>query len=184
MSDENVAILQFASLLCDSIDVAANRYYGYQFSMSDENVAILQFADNAVVIGNSISSLCHQTDKFLKWFKSEAKVAKCRIMAYDSRPTVEFYEPKIKLAGEIVPFVGNSETWFFGMLINIFLFGRIIKETLLSKLQCLLERVDLVLLGSAQISIFNGNINLASLPTRLIGIVGGKRASTYCYVLS
>ena len=54
-----------------------------------------------------------------------------------------------------MPFVKNSETWFSVCQSTHLFLVTIIKETLLSKLRCLLERVDLVPLGSAQISIFN-----------------------------
>ena len=117
-----------------------------QLKSTGDKVLCLQFADDAVLCANSSSScqaLCHQTDTFLKWSGLEAKVPKCRSIAYHSRPKAEFYDSGLQLAEETIPWVGDSELYFLGLPVDPSLSTKPVRESLVNKLKSLCENSGL-----------------------------------------
>ena len=103
------------------------------------------FADDLTLLSDSPSSgqqQCHLVQKFLYWSKIEAKVVKCSSLAFRSRPSSTFYNPKLKLCGQDISFAGDKSTTFLGLPINLCLSSCDIKSSILTKLEDLCERVD------------------------------------------
>ena len=103
------------------------------------------FADDLTLLSDSSSSgqqQCHLVQKFLDWSKIEARVVKCSSLAFRSRSSSTFYNPKLKLCGQDILFAGDKSTTFLGLPINLCLFSCDIKSSILTKLEDLCERVD------------------------------------------
>ncbi|XP_062498986.1 uncharacterized protein LOC134176331 [Corticium candelabrum] len=103
------------------------------------------FQDDLTLLSDSSSSgqqQCHLVQKFLDWSKIEARVVKCSSLAFRSRSSSTFYNPKLKLCGQDILFAGDKSTTFLGLPINLCLFSCDIKSSILTKLEDLCERVD------------------------------------------
>ena len=71
-------------------------------------------------------------------------------MAYQGCPHAGFYDPKIHLAGNTVPFGGDVETCFLGLPVNTSLFCVAIEKSLVGKLSSLYEKLNSLLITSVQ----------------------------------
>ena len=92
----------------------------------------LLFADDAVLISNSPQNCqrqCGAVEKFLNWSHIDAKVSKCRSLAFQSRPKFGFVDPELHLQGEMIPFIGDKEFSFLGLPIDLLLSDDKVKDT-------------------------------------------------------
>ena len=74
-------------LLCDALSSMSMSTVGYQISSTKDTVGV--FADDAVLISNSLKNSqrqCNMVETFLQWTGIQAKVVKCRSLAFRSRP--------------------------------------------------------------------------------------------------
>ena len=69
-------------------------------------------------------------------------VVKCSSLTFRNRPSSTFYNPKLKLCGQDIPFAGDKSTIFLGLSIDLCLLSCNIKSSILTKLEDLCERVD------------------------------------------
>ena len=96
------------------------------------------------LLSDSLSSgqqQCHLVQTFLKWSIIEAKVVKCSSLAFRSRPSCTFYNPKLKLCGQDISFSGDISTTFLGLPIDLCLSYCDIKSSILTKLEDLCEKL-------------------------------------------
>ena len=80
-------------------------------------------------------------DNWLQWSGMKAKVPKCHSMALQGssgRPI----DPKLHLAGDAIPYAANGSVKFFGMQIHVPHNISDTKKALATRLQWMLERVD------------------------------------------
>ena len=132
-------------LLCKLLASEALVQIGYRLPSCKASINCHMFADDLMLLSNSPSSgqqQCHLVQKFLKWSKSEAKVVKCRSLRFRSQPSSAFYNTKLKLCGQDIPFTGDESTTFLGLSIDLCLSSCDIKSNILSELQDLCKRVD------------------------------------------
>ena len=89
---------------------------GYKFSNSLQSLYVLQYADDTCLVTDGTAScraMLDFTDMWLQWSQMKAKVSKCQSMAIEAS-TGKLYDPKLKVAGGDIPFVGNSPVRFLG----------------------------------------------------------------------
>ena len=120
---------------------------GYRFSSSDRQVSMLQYADDTCFTANS-SKKCQEmlnvTNVWLNWAQMEPKVPKCCVLSLQSRRPQNnlFSNPKLTLGDEEIPFLGDETIPFLSMPVTKLMLTASHRESLLQKLQNLLEKVD------------------------------------------
>ena len=81
-------------------------------------------------------------ERFLNWSGIEAKVVKCRSLAFRSRPKSEFYDPMLHICGQQIPFVGEAGAIFLGLPLDLSLSNDKIQDMITTKLDDLCQKVD------------------------------------------
>ena len=87
---------------------------GYKFSNSTQSLNVLQYADDTCLISDcpvSCRAMLDFTDKWLQWSQMKAKVSKCQAIAIEVS-TGKVYDPKLRVAGGEMPFVGKHPVRF------------------------------------------------------------------------
>ena len=120
---------------------------GYRLSSSNRVISILQYADDSCFIAKSADKcqqMLHATEVWLNWARMTPKVPKCRSLALQSRKASNsrFFNPRLTLGSEEIPFLGNDTIPFLGMPVSKFMSVTSHQMSLCSKVTDLLQRTD------------------------------------------
>ena len=129
-----------------------HRSLGYHLSQSSHICNHLQYMDDTCLIGDgpaSCQALLTNTEQWLEWARMKAKVPKSASLAFQAS-TGRGYDPSLRLQGDTIPFIGNSTFRFLGAPITIHDAKADHRDTLLSKLESMLKKVDDTLLTRQQ----------------------------------
>ena len=109
---------------------------GYKLTINGDKVNQLWFADDGTLVSNSEKNCqlqCDVVERFLNWSGIEAKVVKCRSLAFRSRPKSEFYGPMLHICGQQIPFVGEAGAIFLGLPLDLSLSTDKIQDMITTK---------------------------------------------------
>ena len=148
-----LSVLVFNTVMNTLVDTITQRHpnLGYTLAASSQRSNLLQYADDTSLLSDGPSScqtLLSTTEAWLSWSGMKANVPKCvslAIQASTGRP----YDPRLKLNGESIPFIGKNTFSFLGAPVSVHGADKS-RSNLLLKLSVLLEKVDKNLLSARQ----------------------------------
>ena len=131
------------NLYIDTIKAECS-HMGYRFSTSHHQMSTLQYADDTCLTASSrqnCQAMLDTTEKWLSWSLLKAKVSKCSAISINGQ-TGRTTNPRLHIAQEMIPYLGNRSTSFLGLPINATLSLDSIKLQLQSKLEKFLTVTD------------------------------------------
>ena len=149
-----LSVLVFNTVMNTLVDTITKRHsnLGYTLPASSQQSNLLQYAEDTSLLSDGPSScqtLLSTTEAWLSWLGMKANVPKCLCLAIQAS-TGRPYDPRLRLDGETIPFIGSNTFSFLGAPVNVHGADSKTRGDLLLKLTVLLEKVDKTLLSARQ----------------------------------
>ena len=125
---------------------------GYTLATSSQRSNLLQYADDTSLLSDipsSCQNLLFTTEAWLSWSGMKANVPKCVCLAIQDS-TGKPYDPRLRLDGETIPFIGSNTFSFLGAPVGVHGSDTKTRGNLLLKLSVLLQKINKTLLSAQQ----------------------------------
>lgn len=115
-------------------------------------INLLQYADDSSFLADGPAScqyLLLLLEKWLRWSQMEAKLPKCKSLAFKASSSKP-YDPNLTLFGQKIPYIGNNTIYFLGIPISLHLPRKAPRQSIYSKVETMLIKIDKTLLSRQQ----------------------------------
>ena len=125
---------------------------GYCFSKSNHRVNLLQYADYTCLLADGPApcrQLLETTNQWLRWSGMNPKIPKCCSLSIQASTGTPF-NPELSLNDTPIPYLGDSTINFLGAPVSFVRKKMDIRQSVKTKLEVLLQRVDASLVTRQQ----------------------------------
>ena len=149
-----LSVLIFNTVMNTYIDTITinHRDTGYCFSKSNHRVNLLQYADDTCLLADGPApcrQLLETTNQWLRWSGMNPQIPKCCSLAIQASTGTSF-NPELSLNDTPIPYLGDSTINFLGAPVSFVRKKMDIRQSVKTKLEVLLQRVDASLVTRQQ----------------------------------
>ena len=156
-----LSVVIFNTVMNTLLDTVSLRTdLGYRFSNSRHRVNILQYTDDTCLVAKSPAScqyLLDTTSNWLQWSGMSAKIPQCQCLSLQGS-SGKLADPHLTLNGMSIPF-STGPVRFLGMEVQVPKNSSAARETVLTRLQDMLQAIDESLLTRKQkLRLYSGGV--------------------------